>query len=87
MTHLRPPADTVTGRCRVRVRGLVQGVGFRPFVYALAHEHGLTGWVLNDNDGVLAEIQGGGCAGFLDGCLCTSLRRHKICGDQLGGGS
>jgi hydrogenase maturation protein HypF len=66
MTHLRPPADTVTGRCRVRVRGLVQGVGFRPFVYALAHEHGLTGWVLNDNDGVLAEIQGGGCAGFLN---------------------
>src|SRR5688572_1242745 len=66
MPHLRPPADTVPGRCRVRVRGLVQGVGFRPFVYALAREHGLTGWVLTDSDGVLAQIQGGNCAGFLD---------------------
>ena len=43
---------------RVRVRGLVQGVGFRPFVWRLAHEEGLKGHVLNDSEGVLAEIEG-----------------------------
>ena len=45
-------------RLRVRVRGQVQGVGFRPFVHALAHRFALTGWVLNDGEGVLAEFQG-----------------------------
>ena len=43
---------------RIRVRGQVQGVGFRPFVYRLAAELGLTGWVLNDADGVEIEAQG-----------------------------
>ena len=38
--------------------GTVQGVGFRPFVYRLAHEHGLAGWVLNDEHGVLLEVEG-----------------------------
>jgi hydrogenase maturation protein HypF len=45
-------------RRRVRVRGTVQGVGFRPFVWHLARELGLDGWVLNDAEGVLAEIEG-----------------------------
>ena len=45
-------------RRHVRVRGQVQGVGFRPYVYGLAVELGLTGWVLNDAAGVDAEIQG-----------------------------
>lgn len=35
-----------------------QGVGFRPFVYTLAEEHGLTGWVTNDADGVRTEVEG-----------------------------
>src|SRR5436305_15184609 len=52
--------QSVTGeRRRVRVRGIVQGVGFRPFVYGLAVELGLTGWVLNDAAGVVADVQGG----------------------------
>ncbi len=51
-------------RCRVRVRGLVQGVGFRPYVYALARAHGLSGWVLNDGEGVLLEVEGSGAAAF-----------------------
>ena len=52
-------------RIRVRVRGQVQGVGFRPYVYALARAHGLTGWVLNDGEGVLLEAQGAEVARFL----------------------
>lgn len=48
-----------TGRLRVRVRGTVQGVGFRPFVWRLASELDLDGWVRNDAEGVLAEVQGG----------------------------
>jgi hydrogenase maturation protein HypF len=51
--------QSVTGeRRRVRVRGIVQGVGFRPFVYGLALELGLAGWVLNDAAGVVADVQG-----------------------------
>ncbi|HWS24978.1 MAG TPA: carbamoyltransferase HypF, partial [Xanthomonadales bacterium] len=45
-------------RLRIRVRGRVQGVGFRPFVYAAATRLRLTGQVLNDRDGVLIEAQG-----------------------------
>ena len=45
-------------RRRVRVRGVVQGVGFRPFVYGLAQRHGLAGFVLNDGEGVVAEAEG-----------------------------
>jgi hydrogenase maturation protein HypF len=45
-------------RTRVRVHGTVQGVGFRPYVYRLAGELGLGGWVLNDAHGVLLEVEG-----------------------------
>ena len=38
--------------------GAVQGVGFRPFVYRLATELGLSGWVLNDVRGVEVEVEG-----------------------------
>lgn len=42
---------------RIRVRGQVQGVGFRPFVYRLALELGVRGWVRNDGEGVEIEAQ------------------------------
>jgi hydrogenase maturation protein HypF len=45
-------------RTAVRVEGVVQGVGFRPFVYSLATGLGLTGHVGNDMDGVFAEVEG-----------------------------
>jgi hydrogenase maturation protein HypF len=45
-------------RRRIRVRGIVQGVGFRPFVYRLATGLGLGGHVGNDADGVLVEVEG-----------------------------
>lgn len=47
-------------RAKVIVRGAVQGVGFRPFVYRLARELGLYGWVLNSARGVFLEIEGEG---------------------------
>jgi hydrogenase maturation protein HypF len=45
-------------RRRLRVRGVVQGVGFRPFVHGLATRAGLGGFVLNDAEGVLVEVEG-----------------------------
>ncbi|HEX5190815.1 MAG TPA: carbamoyltransferase HypF, partial [Streptosporangiaceae bacterium] len=45
-------------RTHIRVTGIVQGVGFRPFVYSLASGLGLGGLVGNDVDGVFAEVEG-----------------------------
>ncbi|HEY1486181.1 MAG TPA: carbamoyltransferase HypF [Micromonosporaceae bacterium] len=45
-------------RLRVRVEGIVQGVGFRPFVHAVAHRLALGGHVGNDVDGVFIEVEG-----------------------------
>ncbi|MGA2904055.1 MAG: carbamoyltransferase HypF [Candidatus Korobacteraceae bacterium] len=42
----------------IRVRGVVQGVGFRPFIYRLAQQHGLAGWVLNGEEGVAIYAEG-----------------------------
>ena len=54
----------MTGRRRLRicVRGVVQGVGFRPFVYTCAAEAGLTGSVRNDSAGAVIEVEGDGAA-------------------------
>ena len=53
----RNPTKTRTARSLL-VRGVVQGVGFRPFVYRLALEEGLAGFIGNDTDGVTIEIEG-----------------------------
>ena len=45
-------------RARIVIRGAVQGVGFRPFVYRLASELGVTGWVSNTGQGVFIEAEG-----------------------------
>ncbi|MBS0149621.1 MAG: carbamoyltransferase HypF [Nitrospira sp.] len=45
-------------RVQVTVKGTVQGVGFRPWIYRLACELGLTGWVRNSRDGVVIEAEG-----------------------------
>lgn len=45
-------------RVRLIIRGAVQGVGFRPFIYRLATELGLKGWVLNSAQGVFIEVEG-----------------------------
>ena len=49
-------------RRRVRIRGVVQGVGFRPFVHGMATRLELSGRVANDGAGVLAEVEGGRAA-------------------------
>jgi hydrogenase maturation protein HypF len=54
----RPCHNRYVERRRFRVTGLVQGVGFRPFVHELAHRRGLSGFVLNDGEGVLIEAEG-----------------------------
>src|SRR3972149_6604944 len=43
---------------RIAVRGVVQGVGFRPFIFRLAHEHKLTGWVRNTSGQVDIGVEG-----------------------------
>lgn len=60
----------------VRVRGTVQGVGFRPFLYDLANEHGLAGHVLNDSMGVLCQLVGpeAGVNRFIDDIRSRSPR-------------
>ena len=58
--HPAPSPETGQTGCRVlvRVQGIVQGVGFRPFIYQLALHHGLNGWVRNQPDGVEIEVSG-----------------------------
>jgi hydrogenase maturation protein HypF len=56
----------MTVACRIRVTGLVQGVGFRPHVWRLATETGVCGWVRNDPLGVEIAAEGERIADFLD---------------------
>jgi len=57
-TDPNPELHSSLVRCEARVRGVVQGVGFRPFVYRLATEESLSGFIGNDTDGVIIEIEG-----------------------------
>jgi hydrogenase maturation protein HypF len=54
------PLEIVNRRIFVRIHGIVQGVGFRPHIYQLAHHHRLGGWVRNESNGVEIEASGGG---------------------------
>jgi hydrogenase maturation protein HypF len=65
MTSAEPLARTA---CRVRVRGVVQGVGFRPFVHRLALRHNLGGWVRNGSGDVQLALEGASeeISGFLE---------------------
>ncbi|MBM4125890.1 MAG: carbamoyltransferase HypF [Nitrospira sp.] len=63
--------ETLAQRVRIDVDGTVQGVGFRPFVYRLAHELELSGWVSNTVNGVSIEVEGGAPT------IETFLRRLK----------
>jgi hydrogenase maturation protein HypF len=54
----QPLESLAQHRLLVEIHGAVQGVGFRPFVYRLAAELGLAGWVINDTAGVFIEVEG-----------------------------
>lgn len=57
--HSSPRAETSPprGALRINITGIVQGVGFRPFVHNLAQSLGLKGYVLNSSQGVLIEVE------------------------------
>jgi len=54
----RSPSPSRRIRLRISVTGTVQGIGFRPFVYRLATELRLWGWVRNESDRVVMEVEG-----------------------------
>ena len=58
LAHAVAEHDRGQVRLRLRVRGAVQGVGFRPFAYGLATRLALSGFVCNGPDGVVLEIEG-----------------------------
>lgn len=63
-----PVFSAVKSRALVSVRGVVQGVGFRPFIFRLAARHNLNGWVRNNSGNVAIEVEGPASAvqAFLD---------------------
>lgn len=56
----------------IRIRGTVQGVGFRPFVYRLAHDCAIKGWIQNSPQGVVLEVEGPRVDEFI----------HRLCKEQ-----
>ncbi len=55
---MAPVTGSTIQRQRILIQGIVQGVGFRPFVYGQALHLGLVGFVCNDSQGVTIEIEG-----------------------------
>ena len=66
---------------RISVRGLVQGVGFRPYVWRLANELGLRGWVRNDGAGVTVAVNGEKVPEFINRLANEAPRLARI--DQI----
>ncbi|MDD2266093.1 carbamoyltransferase HypF [Sulfuricurvum sp.] len=63
---------------RILVQGLVQGVGFRPFVYRMAKQHHIKGTVCNTPEGVVIEAQGVYCDAFVDALRTNLPPRARI---------
>ena len=57
---MTPTIESIITRKRIRLtlRGVVQGIGFRPFVYRLAHQYKLGGWIANTTKGAVLEVEG-----------------------------
>ncbi|NIM10889.1 MAG: carbamoyltransferase HypF [Candidatus Aminicenantes bacterium] len=53
-------------RCKILFKGIVQGVGFRPYLYRSAQEFQLTGFVKNTTEGVILEVEGKNIDGFIN---------------------
>jgi hydrogenase maturation protein HypF len=71
MDAIAAEAKTEMTRLRLRLRGAVQGVGFRPFAFGLAARYGLGGFVRNDPQGVTLEVEGAETANYV-----SALRRE-----------
>ncbi len=67
----------------IRIRGLVQGVGFRPYVWRLARELDLAGWVRNDGAGVTAAVHGPNWAKFVERLHQEAPRLARIDGVEI----
>ncbi|MBE9528629.1 MAG: carbamoyltransferase HypF [Proteobacteria bacterium] len=65
-------------RRRIEITGVVQGVGFRPFVYNLARSFGLTGWCLNSGAGVTIEVEGAEVGAFITALRASPPPRANI---------
>ena len=82
-----PSLPNASARLRLRVRGAVQGVGFRPFVYRPGARLGSRGFVRNDAEGVLIEVEGARRRPFVDAlrreppplARIDSLERRRRC--------
>ena len=84
-----PTAQEASEGRRLRVRGTVQGVGFRPWVYQQAVARGLTGRVYNETEGVTVEVWGGATAlaGFAEALAHgpPAARVRQLSGERLDG--
>ena len=58
VTGVAAPRGGAVAARYIELTGIVQGVGFRPFVYNLAVAHGLRGWVRNTSAGVQVQVEG-----------------------------
>ena len=76
----RPSSPLSRCRLAITVRGVVQGVGFRPFVYQTACSLGLAGWVRNEADTVRIEVQGDSAAldAFVDALRCAPPPQARV---------
>ncbi|HZF70911.1 carbamoyltransferase HypF [Sulfuricurvum sp.] len=63
---------------KITIKGLVQGVGFRPFVYRMAKQHHIKGTVCNTPEGVVIEAQGVYCDAFVDALRTNLPPRARI---------
>ncbi len=70
----------------IRVQGVVQGVGFRPFVFRLARANSLTGWVLNTSEGVDMHVEGSDSAldTFVHDLAAQAPRAARIASVEVG---
>lgn len=66
-------------RLQIQINGQVQGVGFRPYVYRLAQQLKLSGWVQNNAEGVLIEVQGKSVANFMHKLMANLPALVRVC--------
>lgn len=74
---------TSSPRLRVRLTGIVQGVGMRPHVFSIAERWGLSGFVLNDAEGVLVEVEGADAKKLLEELLRAPPPLARIDGVEV----